>query len=186
MASPKRLLQSNRLVLIASTAAHVRTELLAPEQLASMLDASVSSSWPSGEYDRDAMEFFLARFEEGGESAEGWYGWYAIGWSSPDASRALVGAGGYFGPPDTDGTVELGYSVLPEWQQQGYAKEMVHMLVAHAFSFDEIHRVIAHTAAANHASKKVLAGCGFREAGPGSDPGTLRFERIRPIRKPED
>ena len=46
----------------------------------------------------------------------------------------LVGAGGYFGPPDADGTVEIGYSVLPEWQRHGYATQMTEALVNNVFS----------------------------------------------------
>ena len=174
-----KLLESDRLLLIASTATHIRAELEAPEQLTHLLGASVSSAWPSGEYDRHAMEFFLSRLEEGGESAEGWYGWYALGSDSPGSPgspRTLIGAGGYFGPPDAEGTVEVGYSVLPEWQHRGYASDMVRVLVAHAFTFGNINRVIAHTAAENTASVRVLARCGFQAVGAGADPGTVRFE----------
>ena len=172
-------LRSDRLTLVASSAAHVRTELEAPERLTLLLDAVVSPEWPTGEYDRDAMEFFLSRFEEGGESAEGWYGWYALGSGGDFNSRTLVGAGGYFGPPTTYGTVELGYSVLPEWQRRGYASEIVNLLAEHAFTFPDISRIIAHTAEHNVASIKVLERCGFVQAGSCADAGTLRFECVR-------
>jgi hypothetical protein len=56
----KKILESRRLTLIASTLVHLRTELESPEQLASLLNAVVSPEWPTGEYDRDAMEFFRA------------------------------------------------------------------------------------------------------------------------------
>ena len=174
-----KTLKSNRLTLIASTLEHVRTELEAPEKLSGLLSAEVSKAWPTGEYDRAAMEFFRACFEAGGEAVEGWYGWYAV--HDPDATspRTLVGAAGYFGPADCDGTVEIGYSVLPEWQRRGFASEMVDSLVAHAFTFAGTKRVIAHTTAANPASIAVLARCGFQAAGVGRE-GALRFERPRP------
>lgn len=180
-------LESGRLTLVASTATHVRTELEAPEQLARLLDATVSSEWPSGEYDRDAMEFFLSRLEEGGKNAEGWYGWYALGRNNDEGSRALLGAGGYFGPPDADGTVEVGYSVLPEWQRRGYAREIVDLLAENAFTFPQVSRIIAHTAQDNLASVRVLVRCGFVAAGAGAEAGTLRFEYLRPVRhQPQD
>jgi RimJ/RimL family protein N-acetyltransferase len=175
----KKLLRSERLTLIASTLAHVRTELESPEQLGALLRAAVSSEWPTGEYDRDAMEFFRARLEEGGEEVEGWYGWYAVREADSDGPRALVGAGGYFGPPDGEGTVEIGYSVLPEWQRRGYVSEIVRMLLQHAFTFSQVERVIAHTTEANPASISVLLRSGFRAAGTGSESGTLRFELSR-------
>jgi [ribosomal protein S5]-alanine N-acetyltransferase len=172
-------LRSGRLTLIASTLAHVRTELESPDQLAALLSAAVSTEWPTGEYDRDAMEFFRARLEEGGEEVEGWYGWYAVRAADLEGPRALVGAGGYFGPPDAEGTVEVGYSVLPEWQRRGYASEIVEILVKHAFTFGNIERVIAHTTEANPASISVLLRCGFHTEGAGPEVDTLRFERSR-------
>lgn len=173
----QKTLQTHRLTLIASTLAHIRTELESPEQLATLLNAEVSSEWPTGEYDRDAMEFFRARLEEGGEEVEGWYGWYALRVADAEGPRALVGAGGYFGPPDSEGTVEIGYSVLPQWQRRGYASEIVQMLVEHAFELPEVKRIIAHTTEANPASIAVLLRCGFHRAGTGPETGKLRFER---------
>ena len=165
--------------MIAATLEHVRTELEAPEQLSTLLDAQVSSAWPTGEYDREAMEFFRARLEEGGKAVEGWYGWYVVRKADAHNPRALIGAGGYLGPPDADGTVEVGYSILPEWQRRGYASEIVQVLVQHAFTFAQVKRVIAHTRETNQASIGVLMRCGFLAAGAGQEAGTLRFERGR-------
>ena len=176
----KKILESHRLTLIASTLAHLRTELESPEQLSRLFNAVVSPAWPTGEYDRDAMEFFRARLEEGGAAVEGWYGWYAVRAADQEGPRALVGGAGYFGPPDESGTVEVGYSVLPEWQRRGYASEMVQTLVDHAFTFANVERIIAHTTEANPASIAVLLRCGFHRAEAGRETGTLRFERSQP------
>jgi len=173
------ILQSHRLTLIASTLAHIRTELESPEHLATLLNAVVSWECATREYDRDAMEFFRARLEEGGEAVEGWYGWYAVRSADREGPRALVGGAGYFGLPDEAGTVEVGYSVLPEWQRRGYASEMVQTLVEHAFTFTHVKQIIAHTTEANPASIAVLLRCGFHRAGAGRETGTLRLERLR-------
>ena len=172
-------LYTQRLTLIAATLEHVRTELEAPEQLSTLLDALVSSEWPPGQYDRDAMEFFRARFEEGGKEVEGWYGWYAIREDNLRRPRSLVGAGGYFGPANSEGVVEIGYSVLPEWRRMGYASEIVQALLERAFSHDQVTKVIAHTTESNPASIGVLLRCGFTVVGLGQEPGVLRFERSR-------
>ncbi len=174
-----KLHTSGDITLIASTLEHVRTELEAPEQLSDLLDATVPTDWPPGEYDRDAMEFFRTRFEEGGAAVEGWYGWYAIRDQDFETPRMLIGSAGYFGPPSDEGIVEIGYSVLPAWQRRGYASEVVRALVDNAFSKTSIGKVIAHTTKENLASIAVLLRCGFVEAGPGQDPTTLRFERHR-------
>ncbi len=175
----KTLRTSGDLTLIASTLTHIIAELEAPEQLADLLNATVSPQWPTGEYDRDAMEFFRACFEKGGEAVEGWYGWYAVRDQDATAPRSLVGAAGYFGPPDASGVVEIGYSVLPEWQRRGYARQMVQALIENAFTLPEVHRIIAHTTEQNAASVAVLRRCGFQSAGPGDEPGLIRFERAR-------
>ena len=172
-------LDTRRLLMIAATLEHVRTELESPEHLSILLDAQVSSAWPTGEYDTDAMEFFRARLEEGGKEVEGWYGWYAIRKADAQGPRALVGAGGYFGPPDSEGVVEIGYSVLPEWRRMGYASELVQVLLERAFSHAQVTKVIAHTTESNAASIGVLLRCGFLAADVGKEAGTLRFERCR-------
>ncbi|MDI1252321.1 GNAT family N-acetyltransferase [Thermomonas sp.] len=173
-------LRTNNITLIVSTLAHIRIELETPELLGELLCATVSSEWPSGEYDRDAMEFFRTCFEEGGKAAEGWYGWYAIRDADETSPSTLVGAAGYFGPPDANGTVEIGYSVLPEWQRNGYATQMTDALVKNVFSMPHVERVIAHTTEENPASIAILVRCSFAATGSGREPGTVRFECTRP------
>jgi ribosomal-protein-alanine N-acetyltransferase len=141
--------------------------------LAEKLNSIVSKKWPSGEYDRDAMEFFLSCFESGGKSAKGWY---AINIDAISKKRSLVGSGGYFGPPDREGVVEIGYSVLPEWQRRGYATEIVNSLVSHDFFYEKTKNIVAHTLPENEASIRVLISTGFKEVG--INKGNLRFEHV--------
>ena len=92
--SLKKSVKSRYLVGSSPSATHIRIELDTPELLAEKLNATVSPAWPSGEYDKDAMEFFLSCFEKGGDAVQGWYGWYAINIDSDTGKRALVGSGG--------------------------------------------------------------------------------------------
>ena len=64
--------KSGRIEMISSSAEHILIELETPELLSEKLNAVVSMNWPSGEYDRDAMEFFLKCFETDREAARGW------------------------------------------------------------------------------------------------------------------
>jgi RimJ/RimL family protein N-acetyltransferase len=89
------------------------------QSFAKLLGASIAENWPLGECDRDAMQFFMGKLQEGGTDAEGWYGWYAIRQATQTEPATLVGAGDYFGPPDQTGTVELGYSISEGWRGQG-------------------------------------------------------------------
>jgi RimJ/RimL family protein N-acetyltransferase len=144
-----------------------------------LLGAAVPASWPPGEYDRSALEFFRARLSES-DDAVGWYGWYAIHRPVEGDGGVVIGAGGYLGPPGSDGVVEVGYSISPEFQARGFATELVQALVSHAFSVAGVVRIIAHTQVTNAGSVKVLERCGFKPAGAGSGPETVQYERSRP------
>ena len=75
--------------------------------------------------------------------------------------------------------MEIGYSVLPVWQDHGYATQMTVALVNNVFSMANVERVIAHTTEENPASVAVLARCGFVATGEGRESGLIRFERNR-------
>ena len=172
-------IRTERLELVPATLAHVDAELQSREALGHFLGAVVPASWPPGEYDRSALEFFRARLSEPAAAA-GWYNWYAIHRPVPEHGRVVIGAGGYFGPPGTDGVVEVGFSVVPEFRKLGFAAELVHGLASRALSVPGVVRLIAHTRTANPQSIRVLEKCGFAQVGPGHKLGTIRYERSRP------
>jgi RimJ/RimL family protein N-acetyltransferase len=174
-------LSTNRLELIATTLDHICAEMEAPERLESLLNAQVEPSWPPGEYDRDAQEFFRDRLKEGGVAVIGWYNWYAVKRGSVDHPSVLVGAGGYFGPPSEEGEVEIGFSVMPAWQGLGYATEMAELLIENAFTDIRVKKIIAHTTLVNSASCKVLEKCGFRYVCRNEESGKSLFEILRNI-----
>ena len=171
-------LETERLRLAAATLDHIHAELESPQALGHLLHARVPEGWPPGEYDRPAIEFFRSRLIEDPE-AVGWFGWYAVRKAEGLESAVVVGACGYFGPPDADGMVEIGYSVVPAFQGHGYATEMVRALMARAFSVTGIARVIAHTSRENIASIKVLERCGFTRRGLGPETSTILLIRER-------
>lgn len=192
MPSNELLLRTERLDLVATTLAHIEAELQDPNALGPLLGIAIPDEWPPGEYDRHALEFFHAQFLAGGPSHVGWYGWYGITRNAQGQRESLVAAAGYLGPP-RDGSVEIGYSVIPSARRQGYATELVAALVKHAFEEPSVHQVIAHTTDANAASIEVLLRCGFERVGPGSEPQSIQFRTKRtpdaiqqPIRIVED
>jgi len=142
--------------------------------LALLLGAHVPDEWPPGEYDRPAIEQFRARLIETPDDV-GWYSWYALLRSGGLELPALVGAGGFFGPPNVEGAVEIGYSVVSAYTGKGYATEMVRALVEYAFQTQRVTRIVAHTTRGNVGSVKVLEKAGFHFAGPGQDDGTVEY-----------
>jgi len=173
------MIRTERLDLLAAAIDHLDAELESPSQLAALLGARVPEGWPPGEYDRTAIEFFRARLAENPEAA-GWYGWYAVERAGEGRLATLLGAGGYYGPPSADGTVEVGYSILPGFQGRGFATELVRALVARAFATAGVTRVIAHTFPGNAGSVKALERSGFVLVGPDREPGTVQYAQSRP------
>ena len=168
--------QTPRLTILATSRALLTAELHKPHYFPMLLGAALPLDWPPGQYDRDAQEYFLTQLTTGGRDAAGWYGWYALRKAEGDTPRTLVGAGGFMGPPDAAGTVEIGYSIAADWRGQGLATELVAGLLQQAAATGMVRRLIAHTDTDNEASRQVLLRNGFGAAGAAPD-GRLRFER---------
>ena len=84
-------------------------------------------------------------------------------WQVVDASSGLVvGGAGLHGPPDADGTVEIGYGIVESFRGRGIATDAVARVCALATSHGA-HRVIAETDADNAASQRTLQRNGFLE-----------------------
>jgi RimJ/RimL family protein N-acetyltransferase len=86
------------------------------------------------------------------------------------ASRSVIGSGGFKGPPDADGMVEIAYGIVPEHEGRGYATEVARALVGYAYESDSVKLVRAHTLPTPNASTKVLTKCGFGFVGEVIEP----------------
>lgn len=162
-----------RMRLMPATVALARAELTDRAESARLLSAAVPDAWPP-EILADALPVFLEWIEAAPEQV-GWYVWYAVIQSAGEASGVLAAGGGFKGPP-RDGTVEIGYSVLPEFQGQGYATELVRALIDWAFAQPGVLRIIAETTEDNTPSVRLLLRLGFTRANEAADePGHVRF-----------
>ncbi len=182
------MIDTERLEMVPGRLEHLDAELTDPSRLAALLNAEVLPSWPPGEYTPRTIAYYRDRLKAERVSVSHWHIWYAIRRATPESSAILVGCAGFFGAPRADATVEIGYSVVPEWRGCGYATEMVHALVERAFDTGQVVRVVAETDIENAASIAVLMRCGFRRKGIGREPHYLLYERrladvvpIRPI-----
>ncbi len=172
------MIVTRRLTLIAATVALARAEMHDRAGFADLLGAVVPDTWPPASA-ADALPLFLGWLETAPDKA-GWFGWYALCRDISDSGQVLVGGGGFLGPPE-DGVVQMGYSVLPEFQRRGYATEMVRGLATWAFVQSGVSVIAAETEWANPASVRVLERTGFQPAGAATDPAGMRFElRVAP------
>ena len=118
----------------------------------------------------------------------GWLGWYAI---STEAAPVLCGSVGFKGPPNEAGMVEIGYSLLPDYQGHGLASEMVRGLIDWALRQSKVRVIEAETAPDNHPSIRVLnetvssawergareASCAFEDPFQRKDAKEIRTQR---------
>jgi RimJ/RimL family protein N-acetyltransferase len=154
-----------------------RAEVCDRTAFARLLAATVPENWPP-ESAADALPWFLKQLEADAANF-GWLAWYGVDNGQASEGRTLIGSVGFKGRPNAEGTVEVGYSVLPQFCRQGYAGEMLGGILGWAFRSPDVARVIADTMPANTPSVRVLLRHGFRQVGPGSDEGSLLFEKLR-------
>ena len=138
-----------------------------------LLGAQIPENWPP-KLIVDALPHFLEQLEQNPELV-GWLSWYWILMRKAGEESVLIGSGGFKDRPQPDGTVEVGYSVLPQHQGCGYASEAVGGLLYWVFAHGEVARIIARTLPQNRPSIRVLVKLGFDFVGQGSEPGTIRF-----------
>ncbi|WP_139925198.1 GNAT family N-acetyltransferase [Hymenobacter sp. DG01] len=167
-----------RLTLIAASRALLTAELTKPQYFPILLGAQLPAHWPPGQYDEEAMRYFLEQLTAGGRTAAGWYGWYAILKAGPETPKnTLIGAGGFHGPPQ-DETVEIGFSIADDWRGRGLGTELVAGLVRHAADTGLVRQLTARTTPTNLASRRILEQNGFRLPAPEPDAeGHLQFVR---------
>jgi RimJ/RimL family protein N-acetyltransferase len=153
---------TNRLTLAPKTLSEVRVEL---DGMDDDQRAQLSADW-------------LAQLDRPGVDS------WTLGFSIVSrATGKVIGGCGFKGPLGIDGSVEIAYGIVSEEQGRGYATEAAGALVTHAFAFDDVRLVLAHTLSNSNASARVLRKCGFQAIGEVIDPEdglVWRWERTRP------
>lgn len=149
-------IETPRLYLIPASEEVARAALTERSAVEQQLDAQVPTDWPTPDL-CDLLPFYADQLA----ADPAWFGW-GVWLIIHAASRTLIGDIGFKGPPDASGTVEIGYSVLPAFQRQGYATEAARGLVSWACAQSQISRVIAECLADNQPSMRVLERLGMR------------------------
>ncbi len=90
-------------------------------------------------------------------------------------SRTVVGDIGFIGPPGDEGTVEIGYGVIPDRRRRGYATEAALALVDWALRQPGVSSVVAGCDNENVPSIRTLERIGF--VCSGESDGQLRWRR---------
>jgi RimJ/RimL family protein N-acetyltransferase len=78
------------------------------------------------------------------------------------ADGRVIGDAGFHGPPDPDGSVEVGYGIVPSARRQGYATEALRALLDLARARPEARCVRAEAEASNTGSWRAMERAGMR------------------------
>jgi len=159
------------MTLVAATPELVAADLEGGEAFGLAIDAEVPDNWPPDLYESTAMRVALEQLQDPAE--HGWSLWYLL--PSRHQPPKVMGICGFKGKPDQAGSVEIGYSVLQQFQVQGYATEAVSRLLVWAFSHQNVREVTAETLPHLRQSIRVMEKNGFTFRGPGSEYGVVRY-----------
>ncbi|MDO9337501.1 MAG: GNAT family N-acetyltransferase [Caulobacter sp.] len=163
------------LTLIAATLDSLDAEDIGGEALADLLGLPAPPVWPPEHNDHDTRNWtrdMMAKHPD----EPGYSFWYIV------ADGELAGIGGYKGPPDAEGVVEIGYSVIEPLQRRGLATRAARLLVQRAFVDPRVNAVAAETLPPLIASQTVLLRCGFALAERKVDPEEGEVWRYRVAR----
>jgi ribosomal-protein-alanine N-acetyltransferase len=151
-------LRTERLRLLPITFEIADATLKDREKLHHLVGGRVSEDWPNPDF-TDALPFIRTDVRKNKTFAK----WTRAIVHSED--NLVIGDAGFKSLPNSDGSVEIGYGIVPAYRNQGFALEAVSALVEWAFGHDEVKVVTAECLEANLASRRVLEKLGMEHTG---------------------
>jgi RimJ/RimL family protein N-acetyltransferase len=146
----------------------IRFVQLSPAALAALIDgdleaASAAAGHRLTRYLVEERWLWAVRLEQvrRDPASADWIARAAVG-GDPEV---VVGHGGFHGPPDADGVVEVAYSVDPAHRRRGYAKAILRSLLERADADPAVSAVRASIRPDNVGSRATIAGFGFKKIG---------------------
>lgn len=82
----------------------------------------------------------------------GWHAWCVV----QKDHNIIIGDVGFKGPPDINGAIKIGYSIIPAYRNQGLAKEAVKAMIETVSKDPSVRKITAEVLALNIPSIKLL------------------------------
>lgn len=147
-------IETARLRLVAATLETATATATDATTLERLLGVAVPPDWASADV-KDVLPGYAESLQADPGSL-GWGPWFTIA----PAEGVLVGSIGFYGPPSTEGVVEVGYEIFAPYRGRGYATEALRALLGWAFAHG-VRRATARCAPDNVASVAVLRKAGL-------------------------
>lgn len=153
-------LETERLVLEPFTAELIDAAAAKDYAGIASLGYLPTDEWPEPDL-LDAFPVFRGLIDVNG--IDGFNSWVIL----LGSDRRIIGSAGFLGRPETDGSAELGFGLVPSMRGHGFCCEAVGALLAWGIRQDGVSLIAAHCDEDNLASANVLRRAGFRETGRG-------------------
>jgi len=140
------------------------------EKASRILGATLTMEWPQPDL-LDVLPFQAAASSE----TECFGVWVMI----ERDGGVVVGDVGFIGPPDETGSIEVGYSVIPDRRRRGYATEAARAIVEWALSQPGVRVVVAGCDSDNAPSIRTLERLGFHRTGEANGQIRWRYDGQR-------
>ena len=140
--------------------------------LGQVIACAVPGSWPPENWEPHVFEWLRGHFAQSPDQ-RAWHRYIAL--REEGGRRMLIGTVGGFTREPGAAEAEIGYSILPDYQGNGYATEAASALIQEIHRSGRVQGVIAHTFPALVASVRVMEKCGLHFDGAGEEPGTVRY-----------
>ncbi|KEK23233.1 GNAT family N-acetyltransferase [Bacillus gaemokensis] len=147
-------IETKRLKMIPFTLELVEATIKGGEELKKMIPYKVSSEWPMADY-KDILPWIAEGLRKSPRQSK----WSGLIVHVED--NMIIGDMGCKGAPDSTGTVEIGYSIVPKYQGNGYATEIAKAFVEWLQQNEEVQTIKADCLTSNVASSRVLEKVGF-------------------------
>ncbi|WP_323741899.1 GNAT family N-acetyltransferase [Salinibacillus xinjiangensis] len=152
------MITTDRLKLITFTVDMMCASLQGKEAFEKISNYYVDDEYPMEDY-KQLLPYKIDRFQQFPEEME----WEGI--IIHRDSQTIMGDMGFKGGPNSEGVMDLGYSIVTSYQGKGYATEMAKAMVEWGLRQPRVNRITASCDESNLPSIRVLEKAGFKRVG---------------------
>ena len=149
-------LETNRLILKTVDLNLIEAAAQRNTQVIEALGYKTNGEWPGHDF-FEALPYFRELLLKN-NGTKGFDSWIIVSKNHNE----IVGGIGFFGNPDPNGMIEIGFATNKSHCRKGYCFEAAQKLLEWASSQDSVKYIRARCEADNTASKKVLTKLGFQ------------------------